>query len=129
MVKDALRWVLVVVTCPCHVPLLAGLLAGTAAGAWLTKNMLTAMAVATVLFALSLLWLVRGTIRVDAGSAPTPGEREQAIEEVLCPSCASRHGRAQDDIALMKGGGTYGQHEQHWQAGRTADEAGSRHAG
>ncbi len=122
MIKDALRWVLVVVTCPCHVPLLAGLLAGTAAGVWLTKNMLTAMAVATVLFVLSLLWLVRGAgVPVGASDQTPRGQaqgRQQAAEEVLCPSCAPGHSRVPDGIALVKDGG---KHEQHEQAGWTAE--------
>jgi|FLYN01.1.fsa_nt_gi Na+-transporting methylmalonyl-CoA/oxaloacetate decarboxylase gamma subunit len=135
MIKDTLRWVLVVVTCPCHVPLLAGLLAGTAAGAWLTRNMLTAMAVATVLFVLSLLWLMRGAVVAGARSSsdPTPEKQEQtqereragAAEEVQCPSCAPGRSRARYEIASVKGS----KHGQHEQAGRPADEAGARYAG
>jgi mercuric ion transport protein len=49
---------LALVTCPCHVPLLLVLLAGTSAGAWIGRNQGLVYGVATALFAVSvyLLW-------------------------------------------------------------------------
>ncbi len=51
-------------TCPCHVPLLAFALTGTAAGALLADNIVAALAIMTLAFVLSL----RGAMRALGGS-------------------------------------------------------------
>jgi len=51
------------ITCPCHVPLLALALSGTAAGALLAAHFETALMLFSVLFLLSLctaIWVWRG---------------------------------------------------------------------
>jgi mercuric ion transport protein len=44
--------VLAVLTCPCHVPILAVVLSGTAAGAFLSENLVVAVLAFSLLFAL-----------------------------------------------------------------------------
>lgn len=57
---DAYVWGgLAVLTCPCHLPLLAALLAGTTAGAVIGEHQGTAVAAATGLFALFLTQAIR----------------------------------------------------------------------
>lgn len=54
---------LALITCPCHVPLLALALSGTAAGALLAAHFETALMLFSVLFLLSLctaIWVWRG---------------------------------------------------------------------
>jgi len=41
--RPGLKWLLVVLSCPCHVPICIALLGGTAVGAWLASNMLPAI--------------------------------------------------------------------------------------
>ncbi len=48
-----------VVTCPCHLPLLAAVLAGTSLGAFVTEHFALAFAASTVLFVLSLVLVAR----------------------------------------------------------------------
>lgn len=54
---------LAVLTCPCHIPVLALVLAGTAAGAFLAEHFVLSLAAATGVFlasgALALRWLGR----------------------------------------------------------------------
>jgi len=62
---------LALITCPCHVPLLALALSGTAAGALLTVHFDAALMLFTVAFLLSLcaaiwVWHGRGTMAHDA---------------------------------------------------------------
>ena len=51
---------LALLTCPCHLPLLLALLAGTALGAWLSQHVLLALLAMSGLFALALLHGSRG---------------------------------------------------------------------
>ena len=54
---------LALITCPCHVPLLALALSGTAAGALLAAHFETALMLFSVLFLLSVcaaIWVWRG---------------------------------------------------------------------
>lgn len=51
--------VLAALTCPCHLPILALLLSGTAAGALLTEHLLVAFTLLSILFATFLLAAVR----------------------------------------------------------------------
>ncbi|MCL6646633.1 MAG: mercury resistance protein [Dehalococcoidia bacterium] len=48
-----------VLTCPCHLPILAAVLAGTALGGFLTEHMGVALAVLAVLFVASAWSAVR----------------------------------------------------------------------
>ncbi len=57
--RERLLVALAVVTCPCHLPLLATVLAGTGAGAFLTEHLAVAVAASTVLFGLSLVLVIR----------------------------------------------------------------------
>ena len=52
-------------TCPCHVPLLAFALTGTAAGALLADNIIAAVAIMTLAFVLSLRGAMRAFNRPD----------------------------------------------------------------
>jgi mercuric ion transport protein len=56
--KSVVLGTLALVTCPCHLPLLLVLLAGTSAGAWIGRNQGLAYGLATAVFAVSgyLLW-------------------------------------------------------------------------
>jgi mercuric ion transport protein len=54
------------VLCPCHLPLLAALLAGTAVGAVLAANTAAALVVGTVAFAGALLLGLRALDRAQA---------------------------------------------------------------
>ena len=47
---------LALVTCPCHVPILLGLLAGTVLGAWLRPYMLVAFLTMSGVFVLTLYY-------------------------------------------------------------------------
>lgn len=67
------------VTCPCHLPILAVLLAGTGAGAYLRQNLALSAAAMTALFVTSLVlgfrWIApggRGTAPECPGWAPPP---------------------------------------------------------
>lgn len=51
--------VLALLTCPCHLPILALLLSGTAAGALLSEHMGAALALMSVLFAIFLATALR----------------------------------------------------------------------
>lgn len=50
---------LALLTCPCHLPLLALLLSGSAAGVFLTEHFGVALALFSLLFALSLVAALR----------------------------------------------------------------------
>jgi mercuric ion transport protein len=52
--KRVLRLGLAIVTCPCHVPVLVGLLAGTALGGWLQQHLLVAFLAMSGVFVLTL---------------------------------------------------------------------------
>jgi mercuric ion transport protein len=47
---------LAIVTCPCHIPILLGLLAGTVLGAWLRQYMLVAFLAMSGVFVLTLYY-------------------------------------------------------------------------
>lgn len=83
-------------TCPCHVPLLAALLAGTALGGFLTDNLALALVAFGLLFGTSL-WLWARQAAGGASSATPapamcakPGPAEPLRVELLkTPGCAS----------------------------------------
>lgn len=52
--KSGFLAALAVVTCPCHLPLLLVLMAGTSAGAWLARYQGPVFGVMVVVFAVSL---------------------------------------------------------------------------
>lgn len=55
-----LAWALLaLLTCPCHLPLVAFLLAGTSAGAFIAENMGLATLSAVILFGVSCLFAIR----------------------------------------------------------------------
>jgi mercuric ion transport protein len=54
--KRVLSLGLAIVTCPCHIPILLGLLAGTALGAWLQHYMLVAVRAMSGIFLLTLYY-------------------------------------------------------------------------
>ena len=54
--KRVLSLGLAIVTCPCHVPILLGLLAGTVLGAWLRHYMLVAVLAMSGVFVLTLYY-------------------------------------------------------------------------
>jgi mercuric ion transport protein len=54
--KRVLRLGLAIVTCPCHVPVLVGILAGTALGGWLQQHLLVAFLAMSGVFVLTLLY-------------------------------------------------------------------------
>lgn len=59
-----LAWALLaLLTCPCHLPLVAFLLAGTSAGAFLGEHMGLATISALVLFGMSCLFAIRSLKR------------------------------------------------------------------
>lgn len=86
--RQSLKWGLVVVSCPCHLPWVAGLLAGTAVGGWLASHLLLALVSGSGLFAASLLWAGTGD-RVAA--APPRPEAGGASGGPLLPEEASVH--------------------------------------
>lgn len=49
-----LAWVGAAITCPCHIFILAILLAGTAAGAFITSYFIPLVVIFSILFALSI---------------------------------------------------------------------------
>jgi len=61
--KGAWLALVAALTCPCHVPLIAFALTGTAAGALLADNIIAALAIMTLAFVLSL----RGAMRALGG--------------------------------------------------------------
>jgi mercuric ion transport protein len=54
--KRVLSLGLAIVTCPCHVPILLGILAGTALGAWLRQYLLVAFLAMSGVFVLTLYY-------------------------------------------------------------------------
>lgn len=84
-IKGGLKWLLVAVTCPCHVPIWIALLGSTAAGAWLASNMLLAIILSTGLFIASFVWAGRGLSGLSRGEKPgrtawTEGEAGYGVE-------------------------------------------------
>ena len=59
---------LALLTCPCHLPILALLLSGTAAGALLSEHLLPAVALFSVLFIVFLVMALRAL----RGNEPSP---------------------------------------------------------
>ena len=53
-IPKTFTWLLAAVTCPCHIFLLAALLAGTAAGAFIQSYFIPLVIVFSVLFVVSL---------------------------------------------------------------------------
>ncbi len=121
-ISDGLKWLVVAATCPCHVPIWIGLLAGTTAGAWLASNMLLAIILSTGLFVASMAWAARGsspkqvraereerssvalTEHTQQGERPalaassTPFEPSNADD---CPSCAAQGREAQNSRSTL----------------------------
>lgn len=64
--KSGVLAALAVATCPCHLPLLLVLLAGTSAGAWLARYQGPAFGLMAVVFVVALYLLFR---RLNDGSA------------------------------------------------------------
>jgi len=54
--KRVLSLGLAIVTCPCHIPILLGLLAGTVLGAWLRHYMLVAVLAMSGVFVVTLYY-------------------------------------------------------------------------
>ncbi len=73
-------WVLLAaLTCPCHLPLLAVALSGTAAGAWLGDHTGLAAGLLGALFLIALIgaWHRRGSVLAapDSGALASRGDR------------------------------------------------------
>ncbi len=60
-IKSVVLGTLALVACPCHLPLLLVVLAGTSGGAWVGQNQGLVYGVATAVFAVSLYLLWRQT--------------------------------------------------------------------
>jgi len=54
-IPKTFAWLFAVVTCPCHIFLLAALLAGTAAGAWINSYFIPLIIIFSFLFIISLM--------------------------------------------------------------------------
>lgn len=90
---------LAALTCPCHVPLLAVLLAGTAVGGLIADNLVLFFAAFGLLFAGSLWRWARAGAAVPSGAPsepppPKPAEETPPLQVQLlktrgCASCAS----------------------------------------
>lgn len=52
-----------IITCPCHLPILVGALAGTALGGWLNQHSLVVTLGMAGIFVLALLYSFRGLAR------------------------------------------------------------------
>lgn len=107
------------IACPCHLPLtlplLLGLTAGTALGAWLSQNVTLVYVLSTAYFlgglALALKWL--GT-RDGKGTAPLTGRRDRRV--AIAPPQPSTCAGCQPEQTYEDGGR------------RTEDGVGIRHA-
>lgn len=109
--KHGFAVALAALTCPCHLPLLAALLAGTALGSYIATNLVSLVAVFGLLFAGSL-WLAfrqpaaapRGRPQVPlAPLVPAPAGGEQELPRVwilTTPGCASCAGVVRGWAAL-----------------------------
>lgn len=58
-IKNGLLTAVALVTCPCHLPLLLALLAGTSAGAWVARYQGPVFGVMAAVFAVSVYLLMR----------------------------------------------------------------------
>jgi mercuric ion transport protein len=68
--RGGILWgTLAVITCPCHLPILAVVLSGTALGALLQEHFTLTVVLFSVLFLLSL-WAVTGALSARAPSDP-----------------------------------------------------------
>lgn len=88
-------------TCPCHLPLVAVLLAGTAAGGFITRNLTPLFVLFGVLFALSLWLFLRSTsgkesempVATERGDGHhVPTEDVVRVKILKTPGCASCNG-------------------------------------
>lgn len=106
--KHGFAVALAALTCPCHLPLLAVLLAGTALGSYIATNLAPLVAAFGLLFA-GALWLAfRQLATAPGGGLPVPapagGERELPRVWILTtPGCASCAGVARSWAALRPG--------------------------
>ncbi len=79
-IRASLPIIVAAITCPCHLPLLAVLLAGTALGGFITAN-LTGLAVASSIAFVSALFLWRRQVQPPTQSPElTEAEKDLAIE-------------------------------------------------
>ena len=79
--KKTLGVIGAVATCPGHLPIWVAVLGGTAAGAWLSENLLLAGAAAGLLFLVSLrIAFGKGWRPGNAGSSGSPPPRAPAQE-------------------------------------------------
>ncbi len=67
-----------ILTCPCHLPILAAALAGTALGGWLSQYTLIATLGMAGVFIIALMYGLRGFIRQqhNVGKSVTPGAHD-----------------------------------------------------
>ena len=72
--------VLALLTCPCHLPILALLLSGTAAGALLSEHLVPAAALFSVLFIVFLVTALRA-LRGNEPSPRTASARRDALSD------------------------------------------------
>lgn len=89
--RNGLPWALVVVSCPCHPPLLAARFSGTAVGSWLARNLLPAALGVTGVFLVSLAWAGAGLVRRPA-PAPAGGYTVPGSGPAVDPAAAPGHG-------------------------------------
>lgn len=54
-ISKKFAWLFAVMTCPCHLFILTALLAGTAAGAWLSSYFIPLVILFSLLFSMSLI--------------------------------------------------------------------------
>lgn len=54
-ISKTLSWLFAAVTCPCHLFILAALLAGTAAGAWISSYFIPLIIIFSTFFVISLM--------------------------------------------------------------------------
>jgi len=54
-ISKTLSWLFAAVTCPCHLFILAALLAGTSAGAWISSYFIPLIIILSTLFIISIM--------------------------------------------------------------------------
>jgi mercuric ion transport protein len=74
---------LAVLTCPCHLPLLLGVLAGTALGGWLSRYTWLVFPAMLGVFVLSLWYSVRAFNRRDVSPSTAAAGRATNGSEVI----------------------------------------------